>query len=85
MTKSRELAKFCQESVRPIQSKNISNSLNNYNSANAIEFLTKSLIDDDKLFLESNQVNLEKQDVLMGKPIFKKVMDYIENHLLEIN
>ena len=42
MTNSRELTNYCQESVNPVQSKNISNSLNNFHSQSAIDFITKS-------------------------------------------
>ena len=88
MTNSRQLTNYCQESVKPTQSKKISDSLNNVHLDSAIEFLSKALINENDLFLEENNLNFHnsiKSQFDFEKPIFKRVMDYIENYLQEFN
>ena len=85
MTNSRELTNYCQESVNSVQSKKISNSINNFHSENAIDFLTRSLIDQDSLFFELNEIDFDNPIVSDDKPIYNKVIDYIENYLTDLN
>ena len=77
MTKSRELANYCQESVKSIQSKKTSESPNN--------FYLNSLDDDDQLFFEFNNINFDNQLKSDNQLIYKKVIDYIVTHLTESN
>ncbi len=85
MINSRELSNYCQESVNLVQSKKISNSLNNFHLKTAIDFITKSLNDKDRSFLESNEINFASLSELENKPIYNKVIDYIENYLTNFN
>ena len=85
MTNSRELTNFCQESVNSVQSKKISNSLNNFDLQTSIEFVTKSLIDKDQLIFELNEISFDNLIESKNKPIYNKVIDYIEDYLLDLN
>ena len=83
MTSTRELANYCQESVRSCQSKKISDSLNNFHLETSINFITKALTDEDELFFELNEIDLDKSQKSEDKPIFSKVIDYIESYLIQ--
>tara|TARA_B100000579_G_scaffold83066_1_gene64791 strand:+ start:1754 stop:3295 length:1542 start_codon:yes stop_codon:yes gene_type:complete len=85
LTNSRELTNYCQESVNSVQSKKISNSLDNFHLEAAIDFLTRSLIDQDQMFFELNEIDLDNSLKADNKPIYNKVIDYIENYLLDLN
>ena len=85
MTSSRELTNYCQESVRPIQSKKVSDSLDNFHLKKSIDFITNLLTIEDELFLKVNKINLDNQINRDDKPIYIKVMDYIEHNLLDMN
>ena len=61
MTNSRELTNYCQESVQSSQSNKISDSLNNLHLESATQFIAKTLIDDNNLFFESNDINFDPQ------------------------
>ena len=81
MTKSRELTNYCQESVKPLQSKKISDSLDNYHLKDAIDYITNSLIEKDKFLLDSNELffdnPLEEKEI----EVYERVLNYIENYL----
>ena len=83
MTSSRHLANYCQESVKSCQNKKISNSLNNFHLKTSIDFITKSLTDEEKLFFEFNDVDFVDYSELEDKPIYNKVIDSIEAYLLK--
>ncbi len=83
MTNSRELTNYCQESVKPIHSKNISNSLDNLDSKNAIEFINKSLTSKNCQFKQLEDLDFCEKPFSKDKPTYNKVMDYIENYLLD--
>ncbi len=83
MTSSRELANYCQESVNSFQSKKISNSLNNFHLKNSIDFITKSLMDEDRLFFELNEIDYDNSLESEDKPIYNQVIDFIETSILE--
>ena len=85
LTNSRELTNYCQESVKPLENKKISDSLNNFHLEPAIEFITKSLTDENKLFFEVNEIDFSNQKELENKPIYNKVIDYIENYFINFN
>ena len=85
MTKSRELTNYCQESVNSLQSKKISDSLNNFHLEEAIDFITKSLNDEDKLFFELNDINFDNPKESEYMPVYNKVIYYIENYLITYN
>ena len=85
MTNSRELTNYCQESVMTGESKKISDSLNNFHLKKAIDFITNSLIHDDSSFLESNEANFDNPSELDYKPVYNKVINYIEDYLMEFN
>ena len=84
MTNSRELTNYCQESVSLFQSKKISNSLNNFNSKNSIEFIKRSFTDYYNYSFDSNNFDFENQIELEDKPIYNKVIDYIDNYLFNL-
>ncbi len=86
MTKSRELTNYCQESVKSYQSKKISDSLNNFHLKTSIDFITHSLIDDNRLFFDLNDINIDVDDQLQSenKEIYNKVIDYIETKFSKI-
>ena len=85
MTSSRELANYCQESVKSFHSKKLSHALNNFHLKSSIDFVTKSLTDQDRVFFESSQIDfgnpLESED----KQIYNKVIDYIESYFIKSN
>ena len=83
MTCTRELANYCQESVRSCQSKKISDSLNNFHLKSSIDFITKSLTDHDRSFFEFAKIDFANQIESVDMPIYNKVIDYIENYLIE--
>ena len=85
MTNSRELTNYCQESINSIQSKKISNSLNNFHLKTAVDFITKSLTDEDRLFFELNDIDFENPLEFENKPVYNKVIDYIANYLIDFN
>tara|TARA_B100000965_G_scaffold70825_1_gene55924 strand:+ start:2936 stop:4474 length:1539 start_codon:yes stop_codon:yes gene_type:complete len=85
MTNSRELTNYCQESVNSYHSMKISNSLDNFHLKEAIDFITKSLSDENRLFFELNDIHFNDSLESVDKPIYNKVIDYIENHLLDIS
>ena len=82
MTSSCELANYCQESVKSFQSKKISDSLNNFHLKTSIDFVTKSLTDEDRLFFESNEIEFSHPLESKDKPIYNKVIDFIETYLI---
>ena len=85
MTSSRQLANYCQESVKSFQSKKISYALNNFHLKTSIDFLTKSLTDKEQLFFESNEIDCDNPIGPEDKPIYNKVIDYMETYLIQSN
>ena len=85
MTNSRELTNYCQESVNSIHSKKISYSLNNFHLQNSIDLITKSLINKEISSSEFKDINFNTTKETKEKPIYNKVIDYIENNLVEYN
>tara|TARA_Y100001968_G_scaffold133442_1_gene121713 strand:- start:461 stop:760 length:300 start_codon:yes stop_codon:yes gene_type:complete len=83
MTESRELTNFCQESVKSFQSKKISDSLNNFHLKTSVDFITNSLTDEDRLFFDLNDIEFDNSTGSEIKPIYNKVIDYIETYLIE--
>ena len=47
----------------------------------AIDFITNTLTDNDNLFFESNQIDFDNSLDSGNKPIYIKVIDYIQNYL----
>ena len=84
MTNSRELSNYCQESVNLLQSKKISNSLNNFHLKNAIEFITAYLSNDNRSLTNLSECYLDSELEVKNIPIYNKVIDYIENYLINI-
>ena len=82
MTDSRQLTNYCQESVKSVQSKKISDSLNNFHLKAAIDFITKSLTDKDQLFSELNEIKFDNRIEPENMLIYNRVIDYIENYLI---
>ena len=85
MSSSRELANYCQESVKSLHSKKISNALNNFHLRTSIEFVTNSLTDKDQSFFHLNEIDFSNLLKPEDKPIYNKVIDYIETYLKEFN
>ena len=82
MTNSRELTNYCQESVKSIKSKKISNSLNNFHLKTAVDFLTKYLTDEGRSFFDLNEIDFSNRLESEDNQIYNKVIDYIENYLI---
>ena len=82
MTNSRELTNYCQESVNSVQSKKISNSLDNFHLDAAINFVTRSMIDQDRLFFELNEIDFDNSLEADNEPIYNKVINFIGNYLI---
>ncbi len=85
MTSSRELANYCQESVKSFQSKKISDALNNFHLKTSIDFLSKALIDEDKLLFELTGTGFDNPLGIEDKPIYDRVIDYMETYLIKSN
>tara|TARA_Y100001968_G_C19376869_1_gene728137 strand:+ start:46 stop:345 length:300 start_codon:yes stop_codon:yes gene_type:complete len=85
MSSSRELANYCQESIKSFQSKKISDALNNFHLENSIEFVTKTLTDEDQSFFELNQIDFDIPIGHEDKETYNKVIDYMEACLIESN
>tara|TARA_Y100001968_G_scaffold205789_1_gene188974 strand:+ start:927 stop:2465 length:1539 start_codon:yes stop_codon:yes gene_type:complete len=85
MTNSRELTNYCQESVSSLQSKKISDLLNNFHLDNEIEVLTKSINGENNLSFELNEIDFDNPKESNNKPIYEKVIDCIENYLIDFN
>ena len=83
LTISRELANYCQESVKSFQSRKISYSLNNFHLKTSIDFINKSLTDEDGLFFELNEVDFNQARESVERKTYSKVIDYIETYLIE--
>ena len=82
MTNSRELTNYCQESVKSLQSKKISDSLNNFHLESAEKFIKKTLIDDFKLFFETDDMNFSLHEKSLDKPIYSKAINYMQNYFV---
>ena len=80
MTNSRELANYCQESVKPFKCNKISDALNNFHLNNAIEFVSKSIFQKDTLSLSSKEINFDYSTDSKHQPFYIKVMDFIVNY-----
>ena len=80
MTSSRELANYCQESVKSLNSNNIADSLSNFHLKNSIEFLVKSFNDKDRFRLDSKYIRFDNLREPQNKAIHNKVIDYINTY-----
>ena len=85
MTSSRELANYCQESVKSFKNNKISDSLNNFHFKPYADFLKKSFTDDNQIFFEFSDNEIAKSLKFENKPIHIKVIDYIKTYLKESN
>ena len=85
MTNSRELTNYCQESIKSFHSRKISDALNNFHLKTSIDFVKKSLTNEDKLLFELNEIDFDNSLGTEDKPIYNKVIDYIEAYLIENN
>ena len=85
MSSSRELANYCQESVKSFHSKKISNALNNFHLKTSMDFITKSMTDQDKSFFELNDIDFDNSLGRVNKPFYNKVIEYMETYLIESN
>ncbi len=81
MTSSRELTNYCTESVRALESKKISYSLNNFHLKNAKQFIMNSLIQEDPMTSKSNDIDFDDPQRSKNQSIYNKVIDYINNSL----
>ena len=83
MSSSRELANYCQESVKSFQSKKISDALNNFHLKTCIDFVTKSIADEEQSFFELNKMYFDIKIGPEDKQIYNKVIDYMETYLIQ--
>ena len=81
MSSSRELANYCQESVKSLQSKKISEALDNFHLKTSVDFVTKLLTDEDKLSFEFNEIDFDNPRGKKNKPIYSKVIDLSLIHI----
>ena len=82
MTNSRELTNYCQESIKSVKSKKISDSLNNFHLKKASDFITKSLTENDRLFFELNEIEFDNPIEPKNNLIYNNVIDYIGKNLI---
>ncbi len=85
MTNSRELTNYCKESVNSGKSKKISDSLNNFHLKSAVEFITKSLTDQNRSFFELNQIKFDSSLESNDNLIYNNVINYIENYFINFD
>ena len=79
MTQSRELSNFCQESVRPSQSRKIANALSNLDDEESIQLIIKSIISKKN---QSSNITLEKRTNVSSQiSPFLEVLNYIEKEI----
>ena len=83
MSDSRQLTNYCQESIKPIQSRKISDSLNNFHLNKAIDFISQVLTEEDFTFCESNQINFDDSLKIDCNNVYMRVMKSIENYLFD--
>ena len=76
MSSSRELANYCQESVKSLKSKKISEALDSFHLKTSVEFVTKSLTDEDKLFFEFNEIGFDNRLGAQNKPMYNNCLLY---------
>ena len=84
MTSSRELTNYCQESVKSFQSKKISDLLDNVHLKTSIDFINKSLTDQDQLLFDLNEIEFDNRRESEKKAIYNKVIYYNETSLIKI-
>ena len=85
MISSRELANYCQESVKSFHNKKVSYSLNNFHLKTSIDFVVDSLIAEDKIICDSNYFGCDNSHKFQHKSIYNKVIDYIETYFIKSN
>jgi len=82
MTNSRELTNYCQDSIKSVKSKKISDSLNNFHLKIAIDFITKLLTENDRLFFDLNEIEFDNPIESDDSLIYNRVIDYIGEILI---
>ena len=85
MTSSRELANYCQESVKSFHNKKVSYSLNNFHLKTCIDFVVDSLIVEDRIICDLNDFGFDNSHEFQHKSIYNKVIDYIETYFMKSN
>ena len=80
MTSSRELANYCQESVKSLDNKKVSYSLNNINLKTSVDFIVDCLIVEDQMIYDSKDFGFDNSHKFQHKSIYNKVIDYIEDY-----
>ena len=83
MTSSRELANYCQESVKSLHTKKVSYSLSNFHLKSSIDFVLDSLIVEDRIISDSKDCGFDNSHKLQNKSIYNKVIDYIETYFVK--
>ena len=78
MTKSRELSNYCQESVRPANSRKYVEALNNIERPDALELLSNAIVADNARKAIYNDDGIEEREVQPDDPAYLRVMDCIE-------
>ena len=85
MTNSRELTNYCQDSIKSLNSNNMSESLNNVLLEIAVNFITKSLTNEDPMFFELNKIDFNITKELVNKPIHDQVINFIDNYFTDFD
>ena len=67
------------------ESKKISSALNNFHLESAINFINKSLKGEDQLLFELNKIDFNNIKDIESKPIYIKVIYFIQNYLINFN
>lgn len=78
ITKSRQLSNYCQESVRPANSRKYADALNNLEQPEALELLSNAIIADNAKKTLYNGDLPEDREVQPEDPAYLHVMDFIE-------
>ena len=80
MTESRELSNYCQESVRPSQSRRYADALQNLDVPEAMDLVVNAVIADNARQAMRGEVPIE-ESLESGIPSYLRLMDVIENQL----
>ena len=83
MTNSRELTNYCQESVKPMNSKKISEAINNINLESAVDFISLAFLSSDFNNLNSDQFDFNQLEKIENEATYLKVIDFIEIYFLK--
>jgi len=80
ITKSRQLSNYCQESIRPANSRKYVDALNHLDRPDALELLSNAIVADNARKAIRDDYGIEEREVQPDDPAYLQVMDFIEHH-----